>query len=85
LKPEHKSIPPTCHSTTANAHVQETAALGRPLFSLFSHPAPRVAHAAALVMRAVAEGGAEAAQPMREAALTGGWLAAALWCWWCWG
>lgn len=53
-------------------HLQETAALGRPLFSLFSHPAPRVAHAAALLMRAVAEGGAEAAQPMREAALTGG-------------
>ena len=50
---------------------QETAALGRPLFTLFSHPAPRVAHAAALLMRAVAEGGAEAAQPMREAALTG--------------
>lgn len=51
--------------------LQETAALGRPLFALFSHPAPRVAHAAALIMRAVAEGGAEAAQPMREAALTG--------------
>lgn len=50
---------------------QKTAALGRPLFALFSHPAPRVAHAAALIMRAVAEGGAEAAQPMREAALTG--------------
>ena len=50
---------------------QEAAALGRPLFALFSHPAPRVAHAAALIMRAVAEGGAEAAQPMREAALTG--------------
>jgi DnaJ family protein C protein 13 len=45
--------------------------MGRPLFSLFSHPAARVAHGAALLMRAVAEGGSEAAQPMREAALTG--------------
>ena len=54
------------------ASLQEVAALGRPLFALFSHPAPRVAHAAALLMRAVAEGGAEAAQPMREAALAEG-------------
>lgn len=67
--PSSPSVPP-------RPPPQEAAALGSPLFSLFSHPAPRVAHAAALIMRAVAEGGAEAAQPMRGAALTGerlGW------------
>lgn len=65
--------PPACLACSLGP-LQETAALGRPLFSLFSHPAPRVAHVAALIMQAVAGGGAEAAQPMREAALTGGWV-----------
>lgn len=65
------TVDPTTSRPAATQPLQETAALGRPLFTLFSHPAPRVAHAAALLMRAVAEGGAEAAQPMREAALTG--------------
>ena len=64
-------MPQTHLNVATPALLQKTAALGRPLFTLFSHPAPRVAHAAALLMRAVAEGGAEAAQPMREVALTG--------------
>lgn len=46
--------------------------LGRPLFSLFSHAAARVQDCAALIMRAVAQGGATAAAPMREAALKEG-------------
>ncbi len=46
--------------------------MGRPLFALFSHAAPRVSDAAALVMRAIAEGGAAAAEPMRDAALAEG-------------
>lgn len=46
--------------------------MGHPLFALFNHPAPRVADAAALMMRAIAEGGAAAAEPMRAAALSEG-------------
>lgn len=49
-----------------------TASLGRPLFQLVMHPAKRVADGAALVMRAIAETGASAAMPMREAALREG-------------
>ena len=52
--------------------LQEAAVLGRPLFSLFSHAAARVQDCAALIMRAVAQGGASAAAPMREAALKEG-------------
>ncbi|GAB4814092.1 hypothetical protein N2152v2_001138 [Parachlorella kessleri] len=52
--------------------LQEAAAMGHPLFALFSHPAPRVAEAAALLMRAIAEGGSDAAEPMRAAALSEG-------------
>ena len=48
------------------------ASLGRPLFALFAHPAARVAQGAALLMRSVAEVGAAAADPMREAALREG-------------
>ena len=50
------------------------AALGRPLFSLFDHPAPRVADGLAGLMRCVAECGATTAAPMREAALREGAL-----------
>jgi hypothetical protein len=46
--------------------------MGRPLFSMFASPAPRVADSAALIMRAVTRGGAASAEPMREAALTEG-------------
>jgi DnaJ family protein C protein 13 len=62
----------TTEPQTREALLLEVASLGRPLFSLFAHPAPRVADAAALLMRAVAEGGAAAAAPMREAALVEG-------------
>lgn len=64
-------LPPTCllsHTFPS----QETASLGHPLFMLFNHPAPRVAEAAALLMRSIAEGGAAAAEPMRVAALSEG-------------
>lgn len=52
--------------------LQGCAGLGRPLFTLFSHPAGRVADGTAVVMRAIAECGAAAAAPMREAALREG-------------
>jgi DnaJ family protein C protein 13 len=52
--------------------LSSSASLGRPLFQLVMHPARRVADGAALVMRAVAESGATAAMPMREAALREG-------------
>jgi DnaJ family protein C protein 13 len=54
--------------------LQAAAALGRPLFALFSHPAGRVADGAAVLMRAIAERGAAAAAPMRQAALREGAL-----------
>lgn len=49
-----------------------SASLGRPLFRLAMHPANRGADGAALLMRAIAESGASAALPMREAALREG-------------
>ncbi|KAK9807966.1 hypothetical protein WJX73_008492 [Symbiochloris irregularis] len=55
-----------------HALLTEAASLGRPLFRLFSHPARTVLDATALVMQAIAERGASAAVPMREAALTDG-------------
>jgi DnaJ family protein C protein 13 len=48
------------------------AALGRRLFTLFDHPAPRVADG--LAGRGVADCGAAAATPMREASLREGAL-----------
>lgn len=48
--------------------------LGRPLFSLFSHASGRVSDGAAVIMRSVAECGAVAAAPMRDAALREGAL-----------
>ena len=48
--------------------------MGAPLFALFEHPAPRLVEGVALLMRAVAEGGVQAAAPMREAALAEGAL-----------
>lgn len=50
------------------------SSLGRPLFGLFSHSAGRVCDGAAVVMRSVAECGAVAAAPMRDAALREGAL-----------
>jgi len=55
-----------------DAALQAAAALGRPLFSLFGHPAARVADGTAVIMRAIAERGAAAAAPMRDAALREG-------------
>jgi DnaJ family protein C protein 13 len=52
--------------------LQAAAALGRPLFVLFNHPAARVADGTAVIMRAIAERGAAAAAPMRDAALREG-------------
>lgn len=52
--------------------LQAAAALGRPLFALFNHPASRVADGTAVIMRAIAERGASAAAPMRDAALREG-------------
>lgn len=46
--------PQTTDQATLDAVLQEAAELGRPLFALFSHPAPRVADAAAHLMRAIA-------------------------------
>lgn len=50
------------------------SSLGRPLFGLFSHVAGRVCDGAAVIMRSVAECGAVAAAPMRDAALREGAL-----------
>lgn len=52
--------------------LMSSANLGRPLFQLVMHPAKRVADGAALLVRAIAESGATAALPMREAALREG-------------
>ncbi|KAG2494521.1 hypothetical protein HYH03_007288 [Edaphochlamys debaryana] len=71
------AVEPGCRSTDSRALsglLQEAAALGPPLFALCLHPAPRVTAGAALLMRAVAEGGAAAAAPMRAAALRHGAL-----------
>ncbi len=62
----------TTELSTREALLQEVATVGRPLFSLFNHPAKQVSDVAALVMQAIAEGGATAAAPMREAALAEG-------------
>jgi DnaJ family protein C protein 13 len=66
---------PGCRTTEPHARealLSALAALGRPLLALFDHPSPRAADAAALACRAVAEGGAGAAAPMRAAALAEG-------------
>ncbi|GAX72903.1 hypothetical protein CEUSTIGMA_g358.t1 [Chlamydomonas eustigma] len=52
--------------------LKDCAAIGRPLFSLFQHPAADVADGATLLMAAIAGAGAEAAEPLREAALAEG-------------
>lgn len=63
----------TSDPSLQDAALQAAAALGRPLFSLFSHPAARVADGTAVIMRAIAErGAAAAAAPMRDAALREG-------------
>lgn len=62
----------TTELSTREALLHEVASVGRPLFSLFNHPAKQVSDVAALVMQAIAEGGATAAAPMREAALAEG-------------
>jgi DnaJ family protein C protein 13 len=64
----------TTEPALQDACLQAAAALGRPLFNLFSHPAPRVADGAAVLMRAIAECGSAAAAPMRDAALREGAL-----------
>jgi hypothetical protein len=75
------SLPPradpgarTTDSSLQDACLRAAAALGRPLFGLFVHPAARVADGAAVLMRAIAECGAAAAAPMRDAALREGAL-----------
>ncbi|GIM04041.1 hypothetical protein Vretimale_8678, partial [Volvox reticuliferus] len=68
-------VEPGCRSTDNRplaVLLQEAAELGPPLFALCHHPAPRVTQGAALLMRAVAESGAAAAAPMRQAALRHG-------------
>lgn len=62
----------TTELSTREALLQEVAGLGRPMFALFAHPARQVGDATALVMRTIADGGAGAAAPMREAALAEG-------------
>jgi DnaJ family protein C protein 13 len=62
----------TTELSTREALLQEVASVGRPLFALFNHPAKQVSDVAALVMQAIAEGGATAAAPMRDAALAEG-------------
>jgi hypothetical protein len=62
----------TTDSSVQDAVLQAAAALGRPLFALFNHPAARVADGTAVIMRAIAERGAAAAAPMRDAALREG-------------
>jgi len=64
----------TTETPLLEASLEGAASLGRPLFALFSHPSPRVAGGAAVLMRAVADGGGCAAAPMREAALREGAL-----------
>jgi hypothetical protein len=75
--PAHLSADPgarTTDSSLQDACLRAAAALGRPLFGLFAHPAARVADGAAVLMRAIAECGAAAAAPMRDAALREGAL-----------
>jgi DnaJ family protein C protein 13 len=62
----------TTDPSLQDAVLQAAAALGRPLFALFNHPATRVADGTAVIMRAIAERGAAAAAPMRDAALREG-------------
>jgi hypothetical protein len=62
----------TTDTSLQDAVLQAAAALGRPLFVLFNHPAARVADGTAVIMRAIAERGAAAAAPMRDAALREG-------------
>ncbi|WIA10346.1 hypothetical protein OEZ85_010538 [Tetradesmus obliquus] len=64
----------TTDTSLQDACLRAAAALGRPLFGLFAHPAARVADGAAVLMRAIAECGAAAAAPMRDAALREGSL-----------
>lgn len=64
----------TTDASLQDACLRAAAALGRPLFALFNHPAARVADGAAVLMRAIAERGAAAAAPMRDAALREGAL-----------
>ncbi|KAK3252934.1 hypothetical protein CYMTET_37788 [Cymbomonas tetramitiformis] len=68
---------PGIYSTDDTTYVGLLAAvaqLGRPLFALFAHPAPNVRDITAMLMRSVAEGGKQAAAPMRDAALREGAL-----------
>lgn len=77
LFPPSTAADPGARTTDASlqdACLRAAAALGRPLFTLFSHPAARVADGAAVLMRAIAECGAAAAAPMRDAALREGAL-----------
>ncbi|KAF8069423.1 GRV2 [Scenedesmus sp. PABB004] len=64
----------TTDASLQDAALRAAAALGRPLFELFAHPAARVADGAAVLMRSIAECGAAAAAPMRDAALREGAL-----------
>ena len=52
--------------------LKHSVAIGRPLFNLFQHRALRVRDTASKLMRVISEHGAEAATPMREAALKEG-------------
>jgi DnaJ homolog subfamily C member 13 len=65
------AVEPGAHTSgpeVVSAVLEVAAALGHGLFSLFSHPAPRVADGAAVVMRAIA-GAARGVlgRPMRAA------------------
>ena len=62
----------TTELATREVLMQEIGSLGRPLFSLLRHPCRRAANGASLLMQAVAEGGADAAGPMRQSALSEG-------------
>jgi hypothetical protein len=74
--PSHTTDPGarTTDPALQDAALQAAAALGRPLFALFNHPASRVADGTAVIMRAIAERGAAAAAPMRDASLREGAL-----------
>eukprot|EP00898_Chlorokybus_atmophyticus_P007654 jgi/Chlat1/7890/Chrsp66S00581 len=52
--------------------LRHVASLGRRLFALFSHPAHCVVEGVAVIMRTIAEESADAAAPMRDAALRDG-------------
>lgn len=58
--------------STQDCLLAEVSGLGKPLFSMFSHPSKRVSDEAAVLMRAVAQSGSISAEPMRAAALTEG-------------